>query len=93
MAVVIRLARRGAKNTPFYHIVVTDSRNPVQGRFIEKIGYLDPRDKNNVYIDLDSLEEWVKKGAKMSDRVKSLVKKYKKGVPKQNETENQATNH
>ena len=73
MALKIRLARGGAKKRPFYRVVVADSRAPRDGRYIEKIGTYDPRlpkdSENRVQIDGEKAAEWVKKGAKPTDRV------------------------
>jgi small subunit ribosomal protein S16 len=69
----IRLARGGAKKKPFYSIVVSDSRSPRDGKFIEKVGTYDPRlksdDPNRVLLKRDRIEEWMKKGALPTDRV------------------------
>jgi small subunit ribosomal protein S16 len=69
----IRLARGGAKKKPFYSIVVSDSRSPRDGRFIEKVGTYDPRLKNDdpkrVMLKRERIEEWMKKGALPTDRV------------------------
>lgn len=75
--VTIRLSRGGAKKRPFYQIVVADSRYPRDGRFIERIGFFNPIASGNaerLRIDLDRVNDWVSKGASLSDRVKSLVK-------------------
>ncbi len=75
--VVIRLARGGAKKRPFYSIVVADSRRAPTGKFIERIGYFNPiatESEEGLKIDLDRVEYWVSNGAKMSDRVRSLIK-------------------
>ena len=74
MAVVIRLARHGAKKNPFYHIVVADSRNARDsGAILERIGSYDPmqpKDSNKrVVFDADKAKAWMAKGAKPSDRV------------------------
>jgi len=73
MALKIRLARGGSKKRPFYRVVVADSRAPRDGRYIEKIGTYDPRlpkdSENRVQIDGEKAAEWVKKGAKPTDRV------------------------
>lgn len=73
MALKIRLARGGSKKRPFYRVVVADSRAPRDGRYIEKIGTYDPRlpkdSENRVQIDAEKAAEWVKKGAKPTDRV------------------------
>ncbi|HJF74865.1 MULTISPECIES: 30S ribosomal protein S16 [Gallibacterium] len=75
--VTIRLSRGGAKKRPFYQIVVADSRYPRDGRFIERIGFFNPiasGKAERLRIDLDRVNDWVSKGASLSDRVKSLVK-------------------
>ena len=73
MALKIRLARGGSKKRPFYSVVVADSRMPRDGRFIEKIGTYDPRlpkdSENRVKIDGVKAADWIKKGAKPTDRV------------------------
>lgn len=73
MALKIRLARGGSKKRPFYSVVVADSRMPRDGRFIEKIGTYDPRQpkdsENRVKIDGQKAADWIKKGAKPTDRV------------------------
>ncbi|MFZ9035079.1 MAG: 30S ribosomal protein S16 [Francisellaceae bacterium] len=79
--VTIRMARGGAKKRPFYRIVVTNSRSPRDGRFIERIGFFNPLAKEHeekLRIDLDRVDYWVKNGAQMSDRIKSFVKNAKK---------------
>lgn len=75
--VTIRLTRGGAKKRPFYQIVVADSRSPRDGRFIERIGFFNPIASGNaerLRLDLTKVDEWVAKGASLSDRVVSLVK-------------------
>ena len=79
--VTIRLARTGAKKRPFYHIVATDSRNPRDGSYIERLGFFNPVAKENeeaLRIDLEHVDSWVAKGAQMSDRVAQLVSQYRK---------------
>ena len=75
--VTIRLARGGSKKRPFYRIVAADSRMPRDGRFIEKIGRYDPRQpkdsENRVQIDGVKAAEWIKKGAKPTDRVHKML--------------------
>ena len=86
--VVIRMARGGAKNRPFYSIVVADSRMPRDGRFIERIGYYNPKAAEHeakYRIALDRVEHWVKQGAQPSDAVKKLIKRGKSDVTKQPE--------
>ncbi|MFV9997458.1 MAG: 30S ribosomal protein S16 [Arsenophonus endosymbiont of Dermacentor nuttalli] len=79
--VTIRLARGGAKRRPFYQIVVTDSRNARDGRFIERIGFFNPitsGKEEELRLDLDRVEHWVGLGATVSDRVSALIKQAKK---------------
>lgn len=79
--VVIRLARAGAKKRPFYHMVVTDKRNPRDGRFIEKIGFFNPiaaGQEPRLNLDQARLSHWLSQGAQPSDRVASLVKEWEK---------------
>ncbi len=83
--VVIRMARGGAKNRPFYNVVVADSREPRDGRFIERIGFYNPMAAENeegVRIAMDRLTFWQSKGAQASDAVLKLVKRGKKAVGK-----------
>ena len=76
MAVRIRLKRVGAKNAPAYRIVVTDSRSPRDGRFIEALGSYNPLKKaDNFKIDLERARYWVSKGAQPSETVASFIKK------------------
>jgi len=73
MALKIRMTRGGAKKRPFYSIVVTDSRNPRDGRFIEKVGtynpMLDRGHKDRVVLKSERIQHWIKMGATPSDRV------------------------
>lgn len=76
MAVKIRLRRMGAKKTPFYRIVVADSRFPRDGRFIEEIGYYNPIEKPEVVkIDEEKAQKWIANGAQPTDTVKALLRK------------------
>lgn len=79
--VSIRLSRAGAKKRPFYHLVVTDSRNRRDGRYLERIGYFNPvgRDhEENLRIDLERADYWIDQGAQPSDRVRALLKAHRK---------------
>ncbi len=81
--VSIRLSRAGAKNRPFYHMVVTDSRNGRDGRYIERLGFFNPVGKDNeenLRIDLERVDHWIGQGAQPSDRVASLIKAQRKAV-------------
>ena len=76
MAVKIRLKRMGAKKTPFYRIVVADSRYPRDGRFIEKIGYYNPlTDPADIRVDAEKAQKWLANGAQPTETVKSILKK------------------
>ena len=75
--VVIRLARGGAKKRPFYSIVAADSRFASTGRFIERVGFYDPKapqGRENLRVDGDRIAFWRGKGAKLSPTVARLVK-------------------
>ena len=75
--VTIRLARGGAKKRPFYQVVVTDSRSPRDGRFLEKVGFFNPTAQGQaekLRLDTDRINHWVGLGAQPSDRVAKLVK-------------------
>ncbi len=81
--VTIRLSRAGAKKRPFYHLVVTDSRNKRDGRYIERLGFFNPLGKEteeNLRIDLERVDYWIGQGAKPSDRVKTLLKTHRKAA-------------
>ena len=74
--VTIRLSRGGAKQRPFYHITVSDSRNARDGRFIERIGFFNPRAKGQeerLRLDLERVDYWTGVGAQLSQRVANLV--------------------
>ncbi|HEX2181870.1 MAG TPA: 30S ribosomal protein S16 [Rubrobacteraceae bacterium] len=75
MAVKIRLARHGAKKSPFYRIVVADSRSPRDGRFIDRIGTYNPRTQpSDIQVDAEKAKEWLEKGAQPTDQVRKLLK-------------------
>lgn len=79
--VTIRLTRRGAKKQPFYHVVVTDSRQRQGGMALEQVGYFNPipaGKARSLELNLERIEYWLSKGAKASDRVADLVKRHKK---------------
>ena len=79
--VTIRLSRGGAKNRPFFHIVVTDSRKKRDGRHIERIGYFNPvaagKDQK-LEVDLARADHWIGKGAIPSERVSELLSRCRK---------------
>jgi small subunit ribosomal protein S16 len=81
MAVSIRLRREGAKNRPYYRVVVANSRSPRDGKFIEMIGNYDPKKAtDNSNLDLARADYWVSKGAQPSETVRSLIKKARKAL-------------
>ena len=76
MAVVLRMTRRGAKKKPIYRIVAADSRRPRDGKFLEMVGTYDPlKSENNIKVDAEKVTSWIKKGAKPSQTVASLLRK------------------
>lgn len=78
MAVKIRLRRMGAKKSPFYRIVVADSRYPRDGRFIEELGYYDPMtNPATIKLNNERVEEWLKNGAQPTETVRSIINKSK----------------
>lgn len=84
--VTIRLSRAGAKGRPFYHVVVSDSRRPRDGRYIERLGFFSPMAKateERLRLDLGRYDYWVGVGAQTSDRVASLVKESRQLAPAQ----------
>lgn len=81
--VVIRMARGGAKNRPFYNIVVADSRMPRDGRFLERVGFYNPKaagHEQKFRLALDRVSHWVDQGAQPSAAVKKLIKRGKSEV-------------
>lgn len=75
--VTIRLARGGAKKRPFYSIVVTDSRNRRDGRYIERVGYFNPvaqGQEQRLSVDAERVQYWLGQGAQASERVAKLLK-------------------
>ena len=74
--VKIRLQRFGAKKSPFYHIVVADSKSPRDGKIIEQIGTYNPMtNPATIVVDKEKVEKWVKNGAKPTESVKALLEK------------------
>ena len=77
----IRLRRTGSTKRPYYRVVVADSREPRDGRFVEVLGHYDPRKSPAVVkIDAERAQYWIGKGARASDTVRSLLKKNKKAA-------------
>ena len=76
--VKIRLQSFGKKKSPFYHIVVADSKSPRDGRIIEQIGTYNPMtEPSTIVLDKEKVEKWIKNGAKPTDTVKALIEKAK----------------
>jgi small subunit ribosomal protein S16 len=81
--VVIRLARFGSTHRPRYRVTVADSRRNRNGRFIEVLGHYNPSPKGQeqkLVLDVEKANDWIKKGAQPSDRVKSLIKQATSGA-------------
>ena len=81
--VTIRLARGGAKDSPFYHVVVADSRRSRDGRYIERLGFFNPLARGNeerLRLDIDRVTHWKSHGAQTSERVGKLVIEVKKAA-------------
>lgn len=81
--VTIRLSRGGSKNRPFYHVVVTDSRNARDGRYIERVGFFNPIAKGKeqrLSLDSERVGYWTSKGAQPSERVAKLIKDAQKAA-------------
>jgi small subunit ribosomal protein S16 len=75
MAVSIRLTRGGAAKKPFYRVVVTDSRNKRDGRFLEIVGHFDPKFRpESISLNIDRIREWVANGGVLSPAVRKLIK-------------------
>jgi len=82
--VSIRLSRGGAKKRPFYNIMVTDSRNARDGRFIERLGFFNPiaaGGEEKLRIDRERVDYWLSKGAQPSERVVALLKQHAANAP------------
>lgn len=77
MAVKVRLRRMGNNKKPFFRVVATDERSPQSGRYLENVGWYDPKvkDKINFELKLDRIEHWKSKGAIITHAVQSLVRK------------------
>ena len=76
MAVKIRLKRLGAKKSPYYRVVVADSRSPRDGRFIEELGSYNPQaNPPEIKIDAEKAKKWISNGAQPTETVRSILKK------------------
>lgn len=82
MALKIRLTRTGSKNQPSYRVVAADTRFPRDGRFLETLGWYDPkREGERFHLDLERIEYWKSNGAQLSDTVRSLCRQARRTVP------------
>lgn len=80
--VKIRLARFGSKKRPVYRLVVSDIRSSRNGRFLERVGWYDPRAaKDGLKMDLVRVDYWISNGAQPSDKAAALIKDFRKSVP------------
>ena len=97
MAIKIRLTRGGSKKRPFYRVVAADSRMPRDGRFIEKLGTYSPLlpkdDPNRVDLNIDKINEWLKKGAQVSDRISRLLENLSVLEPKKRDNPKKGKKH
>ena len=76
MSVKIRLMRRGAKGQPFYRLVVADARSPRSGKYIEALGFYNPRtDPSTMKVDAEKALAWLHKGARPSDAARVVLEK------------------
>ncbi|HLN11811.1 MAG TPA: 30S ribosomal protein S16 [bacterium] len=76
MSVKIRLTRRGAKGQPFYRLVVADSRSPRSGRYLEIVGFYNPRtDPSTMHVNADKVIAWLAKGARPSNSARVILEK------------------
>ncbi len=97
MAIKIRLTRGGSKKRPFYRVVAADSRMPRDGRFIEKLGTYNPllpkEDPNRVNLNIDKINDWLKKGAQVSDRISRMLENLSVLDPKKRNNPNKGKKH
>jgi small subunit ribosomal protein S16 len=79
--VTIRLTRRGSRNQPYFHVVVTDHRKRQGGKSLEQVGFYNPKARGNetsIRLDLPRIDYWLSQGAQQSERVNHLVREYRK---------------
>ena len=78
MALTIRMRQQGRASQQRFRLVVTDSRNPRDGKYLEMLGWYNPfgEDEKNYFIDVPRIQYWLGNGAQISDRVKTLVGKF-----------------
>ncbi len=76
MSVKIRLTRRGAKGQPFYRLVVADSHSPRSGKYLDNVGYYNPRtEPSTMHVNADKVLAWLRKGARPSDAARVILEK------------------
>jgi small subunit ribosomal protein S16 len=78
MALTIRLRQQGRNNRPFYRIVLADSRSPRDGKYVEMLGWYNPfetEQEKHISLDIAKVDAWVKKGAQLSENVRTMVKR------------------
>ena len=97
MAIKIRMTRGGSKKRPFYRVVAADSRMPRDGRFIEKLGTYNPLlpkdDPSRVNLNVDKINDWLKKGAQVSDRISRMLENLSVLEPKKRNNPNKGKKH
>lgn len=79
--VTIRLTRRGSRNNPYFHVVVTDHRKRQGGKGLEQVGFFNPKARKaepKLRLNLERIDYWVSQGAQQSERVSHLVRDYRK---------------
>ena len=76
MSVKIRLTRRGAKGQPFYRLVVADSHSPRSGKYLDNVGYYNPRtEPSTMHVNTDKVLAWLRKGARPSDAARVILER------------------
>lgn len=75
MSVKIRLKRHGGKKRPFYRIVVSDSRSPRDGKFIDQVGTYDPKAGGGIKLDREKVDRWLQRGAAPTQTVSEIIKR------------------
>jgi small subunit ribosomal protein S16 len=85
MALIIRMRQQGANSRQRFRLVVTDSRHPRDGKYLEMLGWYNPfgADDKNYFIDVPRVQYWLGCGAQISDRVKALVNRFAPEVVQQ----------
>lgn len=76
MALIIRLRQQGSKNRQTYRLVVTQKTNPRDGRYIDLLGWYNPLLEEDMKLDIEKIEEWLSKGAEISEKAKVLIKRF-----------------